>query len=139
MNKAAGIPDDFHARRPVDRVAAQVTARGFHYEPAKHVQTRDSDTPLAIREIQSVERNASGFINLAGMTFGRFVVLGISADYARHWVVRCSCGRYSTRTAKAIKNPENTQDRCEHCRHLAFLKREEAFRRTGRNQNIRNF
>lgn len=40
---------------------------------------------------------------------------------------------------KAVLNPENAQDRCEHCRHLAFLKREEIWRRDGRDVDVREF
>lgn len=131
--------DDLHARTPIDKTAAMVVGRGFHYEPAKRVMNNDSDMPIATREIRKVERNAQGFKDLTNTRYGRFVVLGPSRDHSAAWVVRCTCGRYSTRTAKAIKNPANAQDRCEHCRHLAFLKRENARQVTGRNQDIKDF
>lgn len=131
--------DDMHARVPVDRVAVWVTGPGEHFIPRKRVQTNDSDAPIAIRQFTAVERNADGFIDLTGRRVGRFTVLGISRDFTRQWVVRCECGRYSTRKAKSVKNPANTQDRCEHCRHLAFIKREEHWRRTGRDADIRDF
>lgn len=131
--------DDIHARVPVNRVAVWVTGPGEHFNPRKRVQTNDSEAPIETRPFTSVERNAEGFIDLTGRRVGRLTVLGIAREFTRQWVVRCDCGRYTTRTAKAIKNPGNTQDRCEHCRHLAFLKREYFWRRTGRDADIRDF
>lgn len=131
--------DDLHARVPVDRVAVWVTGPGEHFDPRKRVLTNDSDTPIAMRKACKAERNSLSFQDLTGWKVGRFTVLGIARDFPRHWVVRCACGRYSTRLAKSIKNTENAQDRCEHCRHLAFLKREERWRSTGHDADIRDF
>lgn len=131
--------DDIYSRVPVDRVAVWVAGPGEHFNPTKRVQANDSEEPIATRPARISERNADGFLDLTGQRVGRFMVLGLARDFARQWVVRCDCGRYSTRHAKAIKNPANTQDRCEHCRHLAFLKRDERWRRTGRDVDIRDF
>lgn len=132
--------DDLHARAPVDRVAVRVVLlAGEHFDPNKKVLTNDSETPLATRFPTKGEALNPEFADLTGRRFGRFVVVGIARDFCPQWVVRCACGRYSTRKAKAIRNPENTQDRCEHCRHLAFLKREEVWRRTGKAADIREF
>lgn len=128
--------DDIHARVPVDRVAARVTGPGERYTPDKKVLTRDSDLPIATREATTAERGTATFADLTGRRFGRFIVIGLARDFRRQWVVRCSCGRYSTRTARAVKNPENKEDKCEFCRHLAFLKREDRYRRTGRDVGI---
>lgn len=128
-------PDDIYARVPVDRVAARVVAPGQEYVPDKKVVNHDSDLPLSIRPFNKAEVKAQGFIDLRAHRFGRFIVLGISAEHQGRWVVRCACGRYSTRTTKAIKNPRNSEDRCEHCRHLAFLKREEYYRRHGKDKD----
>lgn len=124
---------DIGARVPVDRVAARVVAPGKAYVPDKKIVNHDSELPIEVRPFNNVEVKAQGFIDLRGRVVGRFTVLGIAKEYIGRWVVRCSCGRYSTRTAKAIKNPNNHVDRCEHCRHLAFLQREEHYRRTGKD------
>ncbi|HEX7718421.1 MAG TPA: hypothetical protein VF389_01325 [Woeseiaceae bacterium] len=125
---------DIHARTPVDRVAARVVcARGEYFTPNKQVLTNDSEMPLATRPVPANTED------LTGRRFGRFVVLGLSRDLTGRWVVRCSCGRCSMRRSRAVTNPENGQDRCEHCRHLAFLKREERWRRTGRDADIRDY
>jgi hypothetical protein len=131
--------DDIHARVPVDRVAALVTGTGEHFEPNIRVQTKDSDTPLRVAPITRQLRMCPTFDDLTGNRAGRLTVLGLSADFNRQWVVRCDCGRYSTRRKKSILNPENTQDRCAHCRYLAFLKRNEVWRRTGKDVDIRDF
>jgi hypothetical protein len=123
--------DDLHARVAVDRVAAKVTKPGEHFEPNKRVLTNDSDTPIAVQQVPSHIKD------LTGTRFGRFTVIGFATKGG--WVVRCACGKYSTRRQKAIINPENAQDRCEHCRHLAFLKWEDYRRRTGLNPSIREF
>lgn len=120
--------DDIHARAPVDRVAVRVSGPGEHFEPRKCVLTNDSDLPLAARPAPANARD------LTGLRFGRFVVIGFSSDHRGHWVVRCDCGRYSTRRARAIKNRANSDDRCEHCRHLAFLQRDAYWWRTGRDK-----
>lgn len=130
---------DNYVRRAVDRVAAWVSGPGEHFVPNKIVLTNDSKTPISCRPFNKCELGQPGHIDLRGKKFGRFTVVGIARDIRRQWVVRCACGTYSTRSAKAIKNPENVQDRCEHCRHVAFLKREEVWRRTGVDQDILRF
>mgnify|MGYP000896905017 CR=1 FL=1 len=131
--------DDLHARIPVNSVAGRVIGTGTHFDPNKRVQNNDSETPIATRPFTRAEQFADGFLDLTGRRFGRFKVLGFARDFKRQWVVRCDCGRYSTRSAKAVKNQANTQDRCEHCRHLAFLKRDERWRNTGREADICDF
>lgn len=133
------IMKDLHARKPVNKTAATVTSRGVHYDPDKIVQTNDSDLPIATRPFTKEELKQKSFVDLTGRRVGRFSVIGAARDFKGRWVVRCDCGTYSTRRAKSIKNPENVQDRCEHCRHLAFLKRNELWRRTGKHYDIRDF
>lgn len=130
---------DLHARKPINKTAAIVISRGVHYEPNKIVQTNDSDLPIATRPITKEEFKQQCFVNLTGFRVGRLSVIGVARDFKGKWVVRCDCGIYSTRRAKSIKNPENVQDRCEHCRNLAFLKRNEHWRKTGKVSDIREF
>ena len=130
---------DLHARKPVNKTAAIVTSRGVHYEPNKIVLTNDSDLPIVTRPITKEEVKQKCFVNLTGFRVGRLSVIGPARDFNGKWVVRCDCGKYSTRRAKSIKNPENVQDRCEHCRNLAFLKRNEQWRRTGNACDINEF
>ena len=108
---------------PVNKCAALVTGKGYQYIPDKKIQTSDSDTPIPTRDATDTEKKNPVFQDLTGCL----------------WVVRCQCGTYSKRRKKAILNPENVQDRCEQCRHLAFLRRTDVYLRTGKNPDIRNF
>lgn len=100
--------DICHAVFPVDRVAVWVSLRGENFVPNKVVLTNDSKLPIATRKFSKTELKQDCFIDLRGKKFGRFTVLGISRDFRGQWVVRCSCGIYSTRSAKAIKNEKTT-------------------------------
>ena len=129
--------DIFHTQ-PVNGNAARVTQSGEHFEPRKNIKTLHKTAPPEIeRDLPSL--TPTGFKNLTGMRRGRLTVIGLLKGSLKRWVCRCDCGRYTARRAKAIKNKNNTQDRCDECRHLAFLKREEAWRRTGVDQDINNF
>ena len=132
---------DIHARAPINKVAAIVVmSKGVQYNPNKRVQANDSETPHKIRLNIPLETiRCQHFEDLTGMRRGRLLVIGLSDEFPGRWVVRCDCGRYSMRRKKAITNSGNEQDRCEHCRHLAFLRWDEAKRRTGKDQNINNF
>ena len=130
---------DIHARVPVDRLAARVVMfTGEHFEPNKKVCSDERETPHEIAEITEAMRLNPNFTNLTGIRFGRFTVIGLCKTGGM-WCVRCDCGKYATRKKKAVMNKENVQDRCEHCRHLAFLQRDEYKRRTGKDVDIRNF
>lgn len=124
---------------PIDSAAAKVTGNGTCYAPNKIVCTNDSDFPIATRSARKSEIGQSSFVDLSGYRFGRFVVIGIAKNIKANWVVKCSCGKYSTRTAKAIKNPKNNVDCCEHCRHLAYLKSNIAYRMTGKELSCRGY
>ena len=131
---------DIHARAPINMEAVRVVMfAGEHFEPNKKVLTNDSENPIAITSITKSMRRNQTFCDLTGTRFGRFSIIGLAKEFKGSWVVRCVCGRYSTRKKKAIMNPENGQDRCEHCRHLAFLKYSERYRRTGKSGDIRDF
>ena len=123
---------------PVNKQAAWVTSKGFQYSPNKMVQARESKFPMPIRDIKKSELNNADFVDLRGFRRGRLVVVGLLKD-SKNWVARCDCGTYVVRKARSIKNEKNNQDRCEECRHLAFLKQEEAWRRTGKDQDIGDF
>jgi len=113
-----------------------VIARGTHFNPLKKIQTADQEMPIATRPLP---RHMLPKDDLTGRMVGLLSVLGMARDTNGRWVVRCVCGIYSLRNAKAIKNSENTQDRCELCRYKAFLKRDDHFRRTGRDSDITSY
>lgn len=112
---------------PVNMTAVRVTRfRGEHYHPAeKKITCAHSETPLPTRPIDSDPQ-------LAGIRFGYFTVIGLGLlkrDRNRGnpkpaaWVVRCDCGNYEHRTARAIRNPSNHVDRCQACRQVQYEKR----------------
>lgn len=100
----------------------------------KKVDASMQDLPLTIRPLSENEKKAAG--HLIGMKVGRLTCLGLSADTPKRWVVRCVCGNYLLRSAKALNNPNNAHDACDHCRHLIEIKRSEIWRRTGKNTHF---
>jgi hypothetical protein len=131
--------DKISLSKPINKTAAMVTSKGYEYKPCKKIETQDTHLPIPIRMPSQEILSLPTFKSLTGYKFGRFTVLGIAEEIGRGWVVRCQCGTYTTRRSKAILNPNNRQDRCEQCRHLAFLKREDKWRRTGVDQDINDF
>lgn len=125
---------------PVDRVAARVISGGTHYDPKKKVLEEEFIAPPPMVPKHRHPRDAS-FIDLTGRKKGRFTVIGLmERDGPARWVVRCACGTYTLRTAKSIKsadtNPNARMDACSQCKHLAAMKREEVWRRTGKDANL---
>jgi len=112
---------------PINVTAAKVLFKGEDFTPDKKILTAHSYSPFPTR---LVPKNS---VDLTGESVGRLTVIGL-AEKRGMWVVRCDCGRYTMRRAKAIRNQNNTYDRCDACRHLLFLKRESAYLRTGRDQ-----
>lgn len=119
--------NDIHSRVPVNKTAALVVSKGFEYQPEKIICRRDQDCPIPTRDIS---KNIN-IENLAGLKFGRFTVIGLARDVPKRWVVRCSCGTYSIRTAKAIKSEGNYGDRCDKCKHIAYLRKRDIWQSSG--------
>ena len=82
-----------------------------------------------MRPVKDLDAAAKAMI---GLRFGRFTVIGC-LDIWKHsrakWIVRCDCGHYEIRSAKAIRNPVNAEDRCYECRH--FLHSRQRYERLG--------
>lgn len=91
--------------------------------------------PTTIR----VPLDLRGENNLIGTVCGRMKCIGYHGNISPKstsimkpkkrglWVVQCRCGKYETRTSKALKNPKNTSDRCQLCWHVKRLKRPKIF------------
>ena len=93
---------------PVNRLAASVIRPGIRYEETFTSKSEVlSDAPLPTR---AYPQSAKQEDNLTGQKFGRFTVIGMAAS-SPIWVVRCACGRFCYRKAKALKTPE-LQGRC---------------------------
>ena len=119
---------DIATRTPIDKTSAIVTAKGFDYKPDVVIDNEYWDAqPKTIKKEKKE-------IDLTGVTFGEFIVIGKYKSHKRGalWVVKCSCGSYETRRRKAMFNINNSVDRCVYCRHKMQLKRKEFWRRDGK-------
>lgn len=125
--------------KPINRVAARVLQRGEHWTPTNQTQNIESDNPFpVVPEGMIGENNLHSLPNLTGIQRGRLIAFGFSVEYGR-WSCRCQCGRYVLRSTRAMNNDKNVADACSQCRELMFLKREEHYRRTGRDTDIENY
>lgn len=124
--------------RPVNRLAARVVGAGNSYEFKMSDGAVNSFLPLPTRPVARAEACQPCFTDLTGMKLGRLTVIGISADVLARWVVRCVCGTYGLRTAKAIKKaaPDSC---CHQCHLLALAKRKDLERRTGKHVPVEDF
>lgn len=96
---------------PIDRTAHRVVQRGTHYE-FKPLGEAFSDLPLPTRPWpHGVPRTT----DLAGKKFGRLTVIGMAPKGGKSsaWVVKCECGAYTHRTAKALVGGYDS--RCTQC------------------------
>lgn len=140
MQKYISGMEDIGVRQPVNKLASIVTGKGVHFESNKKILTMESDFPFPV--IQNLKGES-----LIGIKRGRLIVIGlldcknnISKNVNNQkWVTKCICGKYVIRRGKAILNKKNTQDRCEMCRELVFLKRNEIWRRTGQDYEVNRF
>lgn len=120
---------------PVNKQAAMHLAKnGEHYkEPERHDKlVIASDIFLPSRAPSAAEAANPSFTDLAGVTYGRLRVMGIldheragitiGKTAPRKWVVRCVCGRFETRNAKAIRAAHPDNAHCRHCQHQAWLR-----------------
>lgn len=122
----------------VDRVALRVVMPGIHYDLSDKTIPKNwihSDAPLPVfKDIPKVIRNNQSFENLTGLKQGRFTVIGLSSTVKGRWVVRCRCGAFELRTAKALTNQRNSSDRCLACRREVTRKRYYEYCKTGSNR-----
>ena len=123
---------------PVNKTAALVMGKGFNYESTKKVQTVESNNPLPTMPLSIQNIKDPNFIDCTGKKTGRLTVVGFY-ELGLGWVCRCNCGTYCVRRQRAILNKKNTQERCEECRHLAYLKKADHFRRTGKYDDINDY
>jgi hypothetical protein len=113
---------------PVDKQTAMSMSQGFYYKSAVKVTNREWENPPKMLIPQHG-------LNLVGTRFGRLKVMGldvtkpVSKNSRAGWVCRCDCGRFTSRSTKAIRNQANNGDRCTECRHLQYLQRYTSIRR----------
>lgn len=103
------------ALRPADAVAARLVQRETIHNRLEHESGEIlSHAPLPMRRWLRSMETCPDARNLTGGVYGKLTVIGLSVRPGR-WVCRCSCGYYTHRTTKALKNPHNTQTACDRC------------------------
>lgn len=120
---------------PLNSTAARVTGKGVHYDPtrkpltlqaAPDTRARENPIPCA-KELLSAP--AAILKSLQAQRWGRWTVIGYALQQPEgknakaSWVVRCTCGRYETRSTKAIRRAVTSGDRCWECAHVEQVKR----------------
>ncbi len=105
---------------PVNREAAKMFAKGVSHDNGARIVRKHWSAPPAMIPLPKLSPD------LIGAKFGRMEVVGFLADSTKEYVVRCLCGDYETRRARAIRNPENFGDRCTVCQKDAHIKRHDA-------------
>lgn len=119
MSKNEDIFDKVISSTPINRQASLSVSKGFEYSPNKKITVKEWDTVPALKKV------IGGNLDLTGNKVGRLTVVGlldaVKGQHGATWVCRCQCGKYTSRKAKAIQNPNNTDDRCEQCRHVKYL------------------
>lgn len=118
-------------RAPADKTAALVVSRGERHNNTPKVVNEHWDYPPPMK------RPPKHAPQLVGMRCGRLTVVGMHATRLGAWVVRCDCGDYETRRAKAIRNQNNHGDRCTLCRNAAFQRKNYEYKTYGRELDIR--
>jgi len=111
--------ENIASRIPMDKTAAMAVQKGIHFEPK---MKKSNCVTLDVKPDIKKQWPPTGF-ELVGHRFGRFTVIGLSADYPGRWVVRCDCGKHEFRSAKAARNPKNNDDGCIFCRKWNDIKR----------------
>jgi hypothetical protein len=129
------MDDRIFSSVPLNSTAARVTGKGVHYDPKiNYGSSVHFKAPPPMKDINKLNpKGKKDALQIIGKRFGRFTVIGLAdgTNPKKHakWVVRCDCGDYEHRSYKAVNNPENTQDRCKNCRHLAYIKK--SYKRNG--------
>lgn len=137
------VAPPYHA---IDRLAAAVT-KPAHIDDTFHKDNKELGRSESVNPIPwrapfpSEMRNGS--IDFTGLKYGRSTVLGIQKDRVaknHRWVLRCSCGTYLLRTAKALRTSTRRETfACYDCITLARLKRHDYVRRTGKEADTEDF
>lgn len=122
--------NDIHARAPINKQTAIVVSEGYSFESKKIIQAADSHLPIPTIKL------SNGMKDLTGIKFGKFVVIGFAKKDPDRWVVKCFCGVYTIRKARAITNPNNTVDQCAMCQQLEYIKHQELRKRIGDKADI---
>lgn len=96
--------------------AAEQMRPGFEAEVGPRPGRWFFDGPPAMRPV------APNMLDLTGVAWGRVVVVGLlvkkSSNENASWVIRCACGTYETRRARAIRLKSNPDEACTRCDYV---------------------
>lgn len=134
MTKQNDRFDAIVASTPLNSSAGMVTGKGIHWTPENGVPYFHPhwDAPPPMKAFDGLPEQ-----NLTGTKAHRFTVIGVLADTGgskwrgRRWVVRCVCGDYEARAAKAITKlldpsykPNPQEGRCFKCANSSLIQRQ---------------
>lgn len=112
--------DQLVSADPADRVAAFVTGPGEHWEPErpKNWPATSYDAPP-----RTIRWTGPAPDDLTGSRYGRLRVVGLikATGHWSNWLVRCQCGAYEDRSARAIKGRAGPT--CWRCDRLVRMQR----------------
>ncbi len=127
---AKGYPE--YPLEPIDSVAGASMNKGAHFEPSQKFKINTlhwENKPPKQNNNTAIQKD------LRGIKFGLLTVIEYYCKGKKNtggrWLVKCVCGHYEVRTAKAIKNPNNNGDRCCNCRWLHKKRRTQYYKTTG--------
>jgi hypothetical protein len=115
---------------PLNADAAKARdGKGEHWTPEVHRPdtARRSHAPFPMKRVKAMYAGA----DITGLVVGKLRVVGLadipgkSKKQPAAWVVRCVCGYYETRSAKALRSPEyaaSGRAMCTECDYLTELK-----------------
>lgn len=118
--------EDIIKRRPVNKVAVNVTGPGVHYDNPGNNGDFVSEAPLPVKDCDLTNE-------VKGKHFGRLTVFGLSATENGKYVCQCQCGRYCLRKIKRLREAAEHQ-MCSECHHHENLIGKDYYRRTGKDR-----
>lgn len=127
--------------KPMNTAAARaimpsIADNQYEFTPKPNVQIEWDTPPPTVNTLQRKPTEKRP-IDYTGRTFGRLTVMFYFGCTKRNsngngggqdrqkWACRCTCGRYVIRSAKTISSPKDPDDKCQQCRQLAYLKKED--------------
>jgi hypothetical protein len=106
--------------KPIDKLAAIVVSRGFHFEAKIKKDCHDERDILPACRLHWASKE---IFDLTGLKVGWLTVIGLSEEKKDRWVCRCVCGKYLFRTAKSLKKDKTVIDKCLHCLKLDYIRK----------------